>query len=85
MPKHGSDSASIVYSSRRIALIAVPVVLLLLAACYKYFNPPYNFLWGDYETIYDKRKSRGRFLFVGIVLAIMTSIVATYISRIIGI
>lgn len=65
-------------------VIVVPVSLLLLSWCWIYFQPSYNFLWGDYVTAYEKRRSRGRFLLIGILLAIVVSVAANFISKKIG-
>jgi hypothetical protein len=47
------------------------VGLPFLGYVYVYFAPPYNFLWGDYIVLYEKRRSKGRFLLIGIVLTLL--------------
>jgi hypothetical protein len=55
--------------------------LVLLGYVYVYFSPPYNFLWGDYISVYEKRRSRGRFLLVGVLLTITLGIAVNFISK----
>jgi hypothetical protein len=45
-------------------MLAVFVGLPLLGYCYVYFHPLYNFLWGDYVATFEKRHSRGRFIWL---------------------
>lgn len=67
------------------AMVFAIFALPLLGYCYAYFQPPYNFLWGDYVPIYEKRRSRGRFVLVGIIFAVILGIVINFISKKIGI
>ena len=60
------------------------VTFPLLGYVYVYFSPPYNFLWGDRIAIYEKRRSRGRFLLIGIALTILLGVVANFVSKRIG-
>jgi hypothetical protein len=55
--------------------------LMLLGYVYVYFSPPYNFLWGDYVSVYEKRRSRGRFLLVGVLLTSALGIAVNFISK----
>lgn len=64
-----------------LGLIALLIVLLGIA----YVFPFYNFIWGDYVRIYEKRKTLGRIIFGSVVLALIISILANYISSLIGI
>ena len=56
----------------------------LLGYIYVYFAPPYSFLWGDYIAFYEKRRSRGRFVLVGVVLALLLGVGANFLSKRIG-
>lgn len=67
------------------AMVVVIVCLPLLSYCYIYFQPLYNFLWGDYVAIYETRRSRGRFLVVGILLTLVLGILINFLSKRIGI
>lgn len=60
------------------------VVITLFSAGYKYFQPSYNFLWGDYVAVYEKRKSIGRLIFVSVILATFVGLVVSFISKRIG-
>jgi hypothetical protein len=51
---------------------------------YGYFFPRYNFLWGDYLSLYKKRTSIGRFLLSGVLLAILLGLVVNFISNSMG-
>jgi len=66
-------------------IIGVYFILLLSGLCYLYFHPSYNFLWGDYLSDYEKRRSRGNLLFVGIILALVLCVLGNFISKRIGI
>ena len=50
LPSHGLIRITILTF---VAVLAVP----LFAYCYIYFQPSYNFLWGDYVAVYEKRRS----------------------------
>jgi hypothetical protein len=67
-----------------IAAVSLPVVLLILGYSYQYFQPPYNFLWGDYVAVYDKRRSRGRFIFACILVASAVGVLVNFISKRLG-
>lgn len=69
--------------------VAGPIVTLILVAvaiysC-TYFFPPYNFIWGDYIKVYEKRKATGRFILGVIILGIVLSILGNYFSDLLGI
>jgi hypothetical protein len=66
-------------------IIAVTISLSSLNRIYSYFHPAYNFIWGDYIETYEKRKSHGRLLLLGVVLALLISIAANIISKRMGI
>jgi len=60
------------------------LLLPMFSSIYAYFAPPYNFLWGDSVTAYEKQRSRGRFLLVGIFLTIVLGVVTNWVSKHIG-
>jgi hypothetical protein len=66
------------------AIMGIPVFLLLLGLCYLYFQPSYIFLWGDCIEAYEKRRSLGRILFVGVILAFVVGLAVNFISKKIG-
>lgn len=64
----------------------VGIVLLVIAlVSSSYFFPSHVFLWGDYVRFIQKRKATGSFIYGGIVLAIIVSILANYLSVLLGI
>lgn len=67
------------------SIIGVILLLMVSGACYSYFQPPYNFLWGDYVPAYEKRRSRGKFLLIAVLLALVIGVVANLISKKLGI
>jgi hypothetical protein len=64
-----------------IGMASILLGLPLLGYCYVYFRPLYNFLWGDYVAKYERRRSVGRFVFVGVLVALVVSVMADLISR----
>lgn len=82
----GSPGAWGVWIAKTVAL---PIVILILLgfAIYScaYFFPAYNFIWGDYTKVYEKRKGTGKFVLGTIILAIILSVVGNYFSALLGI
>lgn len=64
--------------------IGLPILLILAGFCLQYFRPRFNFLWGDYVAIYERRQSRGKFIVVGVILAVLIGVLANFISKRIG-
>ncbi|MGD0548084.1 MAG: hypothetical protein ABR991_09720 [Terracidiphilus sp.] len=63
----------------------IPILIFpALSYLYSYFHPPFNFLWGDYVTLHNRRKGIWRFLIGGVLLAIVLGIVINYLSKKIG-
>jgi hypothetical protein len=58
-----------------IILILIPILLPFMM----YFRPPYVFYWGENINVIDKRENAGKFILVGIVLAVLLSIFSNYI------
>lgn len=56
-----------------------------LAIFWWYYFPFYNFLWGDYVKVYERKKSVGKFIVIGVLSSIIISVVANYISVALGI
>lgn len=50
----------------------------------RYAFPAYNFVWGEYQREYEKRKGRVRFIGIGIVLTIVLGIVANLVTKRLG-
>ncbi len=62
------------------------LVLILLATSFRvisYFFPPYNFCWGDYVEIFDRRQNVGKFIITGVIIALMIGIIASIVANII--
>lgn len=59
-------------------------VFPVIASCYTYFAPPYTFLWGDSVGKFEKRRSVGRFLLVGVLAAAVVGVLVNVISKKIG-
>ncbi len=73
-------------------LIVILLLLLFLGiAALTYFIcfTPYNFSWGDYKQAYEKRQAGGKFILIGVLLAVILSIiggiVANYLTIRIGV
>lgn len=81
------DTLNPFYLSLLAFIIPVGFVILFVGGLYfwaRYF-PVYNFLWGDYVSFYERKKSVGRFILVGVILTIIIAVIANYISALIGI
>jgi len=50
-----------------------------------YFFPIYNFLWGDYTRVFERRQSQGKFVIGSVVLVVVLTVVGNYISSKLGI
>lgn len=78
-----SQNVSSVFQLILTPMIALGVIFTLFAIygiqIIHYLFPPYNFLWGDYVKMYEKRKSTSNFIFVVIILGIVLSVSASYI------
>ena len=59
-------------------LIGILVLLLIFYKSWAHFSPAYNFLWGDYLAVYEKRRSRGKFILIGVVLTIVLGIITIH-------
>lgn len=68
-------------------IISIVGIVLLVIALFSssYFFPSHVFLWGDNVRFIQKRKATGSFIYGGIVLAIIVSIIANYLSVLLGI
>jgi hypothetical protein len=79
----GDDGSDIMFLP---LLIIIPTFgLPAFASIYSYFQPPFNFLWGDAVTSYNKRRNQGRFLLGGVLLVIVLGLIVNFISKKIGI
>jgi len=67
------------------SMIGIVVLLAGIYIGWGYYIPGYNFLWGDYVKVFEKRKTTARFILIGIILTIIISILANYISKLLGI
>ena len=63
----------------------VAVLIIAVLYAWAHFFPVYNFIWGDYVRVYERRKAVGRFILVGIILAIVVSVVANYLTVLLGV
>jgi hypothetical protein len=63
--------------------LMVACIALLFAAqpILNYCFPPYNFVWGEYQREYEKRKGRVRFILVGVVLTIFLGVLVNFVSK----
>jgi hypothetical protein len=68
-----------------ILMIIAFGALLGLGLFWVYFFPFYNFLWGDYVKVYEKKKAIGKFIIGGIILTLVISMIANYFSAILGV
>jgi formate hydrogenlyase subunit 3/multisubunit Na+/H+ antiporter MnhD subunit len=59
-------------------------VLFAVVPLVKYSFPPYNFVWGEYQREYEKKKGRRRFVLAGVVLTITLGILANVLTRKLG-
>jgi hypothetical protein len=66
-----------------IVLLFLTAISLMLAGFSErittYLFPPYNFLWGDYVRLYERRKSVRNFVLVVLVLGVVLSVVGNFI------
>jgi len=61
---------------------AVFIVAIIIAdPVLRYLFPPYNFVWGEYQIEYEKRKGRTRFIFVGVILTIVLGVLVNFLSN----
>ncbi len=63
-----------------IPLTAV-VVLWLGLTLLNYLYPPYVFSWGDYTKVFDKRVQVRKFVFAGIIVALLVGTLASVIAN----
>jgi len=49
-----------------------------------YCFPACNFVWKDYETVFKKKDTRGKFILATIILAIIINIIAGLITGYLG-
>jgi hypothetical protein len=69
-----------------IYLVPIGLVLLfLILRGLAQFFPSYNFIWGDYVRVYEKRKATGRFILVVIILGIIVGILGNLFTALLGI
>jgi len=59
--------------------------ILILLIKYKSLFPLYNFYWGDYISLYDKKQARVKYIVFGIIFALIVAITANYITIKLGI
>jgi hypothetical protein len=62
--------------------LGIPLVLLVLApVILPWIRPSYNFYWGDYVAIFDKRRQRRNVIWTVLVLGLIVSIVAGIVTK----
>lgn len=71
-----------------LPMLIGPVTLLAAviggALFVRYAFPAYNFVWGEYQREYEKRRGRVRFIGVGILLTVALGIIANLVTKRIG-
>jgi hypothetical protein len=67
-----------------IALIGTPLCLFGLFPLLSYGFPAYNFMWGEYQAVYDRRKARMRLVFGTIIGTVVLGIVGNIVSKKLG-
>ncbi len=74
---------SFVVKSAGLAVL-VMIIVVGVPFLWRYFSPPFNFVWGDYQNVFEKRRARGRFVLVGVRVAVMVGVVANVLTKKIG-
>jgi hypothetical protein len=74
---------SFIVKSAGLAVL-VTIIVLGVPFLWRYFSLPFNFVWGDYQNVFEKRRARGRFILVGVIVAVMVSVVANVLNKKIG-
>lgn len=69
--------------------VLVGIVGVMLIWGMQHFFPPYNFCWGDYVKIYEKKQAQGKFIYVtvlllAIIIPIAVSLISSLIERSVG-
>ncbi len=69
--------------------VLVFVILILVVWGIQYFFAPFNFCWGDYIKVYEKKQAQGKFIFITVILLsiivpICISIISSLIQNSIG-
>ncbi|MGQ4647449.1 hypothetical protein [Lyngbya aestuarii] len=62
-----------------IYLFLLPIPLVTLVLVWQYCFPPYNFCWGEYLTIFDRRRNVGIFLMMAIIFVFAVVVIANCI------
>jgi len=65
--------------------IGIAILLYAFLKSIVYFFPPYNFNWGEYMKFFQRRESLGKFVYVGVILTVILSIVANAVGISLGI
>jgi len=69
-----------------LGIPAVAIILIILAAkpMVNYVYPSYNFVWGEYQNEFEKRRGRTRFILVGVLLTVALGILVNLLSKKLG-
>lgn len=78
-------TAQILHEPTAFIPFAILVFLMLGVIIWWFFFPIYNFYWGDYIKIFDRKQSIGKFILVGIFISIVISVFSNYLTTLIGI
>jgi hypothetical protein len=70
--------------ARLVPMLLLPVCVIPLTPIASRLLPPFNFVWGESQKAFDKRRGRTRFVFVGVVLAILLGLFSNFLSKKLG-
>jgi hypothetical protein len=67
------------------ASLAMPISLFIIYFSWRYFFPAYNLCWGEYIVFKKRRERIGKFIIGSVIFALIISVLANYISALLGI
>jgi len=62
-----------------VYLFLLPIPLVILVFTWQYCFPPYNFCWGEYLAVFDRRRNVGIFLIMAIIFVLAVVVIANCI------
>jgi hypothetical protein len=60
-------------------IVIIVVLIAILLPSTKYFRPPYVFYWGENIKAIDKKANAGKFLLLGVIVAVLIGLATNYI------
>jgi hypothetical protein len=59
----------------------IPMIPALILRFWNIWFPAYNFCWGEYVRVFERRQAQARFIFGGVLLVVLLGLLINFLSK----